>query len=424
MAKYNLTLLYVEDDETNRNIFTQSFKRKFIEVYSAYDGIDGFEQYEKYKPDLILTDINMPRLSGLGLIEKIREQNKDIPIVIYSAFSEQEKLLKAIELGVTQYLIKPINRIHMNSVIKDVSELIILRKEKKKNEEELKRAYAQINNSFELIDEFIIAAQTDLDGIITYASDAFCKVSKYDREELIGGTFRKLRDPQIDINYYKTLWDKLTKGDTWVGELSNIDKNGNRYWIKSYIKPKYELNGKHIGYTQVSENITHEKLIEKISITDQLTKAYNRHKTVESLHQVFLEYKRYKVESTLIMLDIDFFKKINDTYGHIIGDEVLIRVANKIKENIRETDIFGRWGGEEFLIISTNTNITYGYQLALKLCNVLDNDIKIKDINVTASFGVTQIKDDDKDENVLLNRVDAALYSSKENGRNMVTKID
>jgi len=123
------------------------------------------------------------------------------------------------------------------------------------------------------------------------------------------------------------------------------------------------------------------------------------------------------------MLDIDFFKKINDTYGHIIGDEVLIRVANKIKENIRETDIFGRWGGEEFLIIATNTSLEYGYNLALKLCNVLEDEIKIKDINVTASFGVTQIKDDDKDENVLLNRADTALYSSKENGRNMVTKI-
>jgi len=200
MAKYDLTLLYVEDDDINRDIFTQSFKRKFTEVYPACDGLDGLEQYKRYKPDLILTDINMPRLDGLGLIEKIREQNTEIPIIIYSAFSEQDKLLKAIELGVTQYLIKPINRIQMNSVLKDVSELITLRKEKKKNEDKLKEAYAQINDSFELIDEYIIASQTDLEGIITYASDAFCKVSKYERDELVGGTFKKLRDEKLDIN--------------------------------------------------------------------------------------------------------------------------------------------------------------------------------------------------------------------------------
>jgi len=141
MSKYDLTLLYVEDNEINRDIFTQSFKRKFTEVYSAYDGIDGLEHYEKYKPDLILTDINMPRLNGLDFIKKIRETNTDIPIIIYSAFSEQDKLLKAIELGVTQYLIKPINRIQMNSVLKNVSELITLRKEKIKSEDELKSAY-------------------------------------------------------------------------------------------------------------------------------------------------------------------------------------------------------------------------------------------------------------------------------------------
>lgn len=159
----------------------------------------------------------------------------------------------------------------------------------------------------------------------------------------------------------------------------------------------------------------------KLSITDKLTEIYNRAKLDKTLQEEFNRSKRYKTEFSVILIDIDFFKKVNDTFGHQIGDDVLKESAQVLKDSIRLTDVLGRWGGEEFLIISPQTNL----EGAVKIAEHINNAIKLYKFKtypnkVTMSIGVASYFEDmSKIEEIVLN-ADKSLYKAKENGRDRV----
>ncbi|SKB59701.1 diguanylate cyclase [Malaciobacter marinus] len=163
---------------------------------------------------------------------------------------------------------------------------------------------------------------------------------------------------------------------------------------------------------------TLNKKLEKISQTDKLTSLYNRTKLDMILEFEFKNKKRYEKPLSIIIIDIDHFKKINDTYGHLVGDKILVEFSNIIKANIRETDFIGRWGGEEFLVVLPFTKEKDAYNLASKLRKLIAKKPLYKNINVTASFGVVECKDSDCNK-ALLN-ADKALYEAKNSNRNCV----
>lgn len=158
----------------------------------------------------------------------------------------------------------------------------------------------------------------------------------------------------------------------------------------------------------------------KISQTDMLTGLYNRRQIDTILHQEFERFKRYKQPLTLILVDIDNFKKINDIFGHTVGDEVLISFAEIISSSTRNTDFIGRWGGEEFIVICPQTTSCAGVIIAEKLRSCIETSEFNTIGSCTASFGVTEINEDD-DFISIFNRCDTALYRSKNDGRNRVT---
>ncbi len=161
------------------------------------------------------------------------------------------------------------------------------------------------------------------------------------------------------------------------------------------------------------------KKIEQLSITDSLTKIYNRSKFESSLDYEIERARRYGNPLSLIIFDIDHFKSINDTYGHLIGDSVLTEIANLVKNNIRSTDIFARWGGEEFVILAPNINKEQAKILAEKIRKLIAHHrFKYVD-HVTVSLGVTEFLPTDNKES-FIKRADEALYLAKRKGRNRV----
>lgn len=159
--------------------------------------------------------------------------------------------------------------------------------------------------------------------------------------------------------------------------------------------------------------------LEHIAITDGLTQLYNRAKTEIELQKLEDIYKRYGRVFSVIMLDIDYFKSVNDTFGHQVGDSVLKQFAKILKENIRNTDFIGRWGGEEFLLVCPETSEENATKFALNLRKNIENAYFEKVGQITMSVGVAQIKDE-IDLNTLINNADNAMYFAKENGRNKV----
>ncbi len=156
------------------------------------------------------------------------------------------------------------------------------------------------------------------------------------------------------------------------------------------------------------------------NITDPLTGAYNRYGAEDKFHELTSRVKAYREPFSLIMLDIDYFKKVNDNHGHDIGDEVLISIAKMLQASIRENDAFVRFGGEEFFIFVANTNLEIATKIAHK-CNLLIKSTlhSTKELAITASFGVTEYVENEEMSS-LIKRVDALLYEAKASGRDRV----
>ncbi|MDH5611116.1 MAG: GGDEF domain-containing protein [Gammaproteobacteria bacterium] len=166
-----------------------------------------------------------------------------------------------------------------------------------------------------------------------------------------------------------------------------------------------------------------EERLGVLVITDPLTLLYNRRKFNEILSYEIARDRRYKSGLSLIFFDIDYFKKVNDTYGHEVGDKVLKQFSTIIKESIRDSDLFARWGGEEFVLLISDSDPEKARSIAEKTRHLIENTEFETVGKITASFGVASLMGDD-DERTLINRADNALYLAKENGRNLVVVAD
>lgn len=174
-----------------------------------------------------------------------------------------------------------------------------------------------------------------------------------------------------------------------------------------------------------AENMEHQRLVEELetlSITDPLTSIYNRRKFNEMLTMEIERSKRYQNSLSIIMCDIDHFKKINDTFGHDVGDKAIRKFSKQIHENIRETDMFARWGGEEFMILMPNVSAENAHSVAEKLRIIIEKTEVETAGSFTASFGITDLMLDDTAE-TFIKRADQALYKAKRGGRNRVESI-
>jgi len=282
-----------------------------------------------------------------------------------------------------------------------------------------RNAEHELKRYIKIVDANVLTSQTDLDGNITYASEAFCRISGYEVYELLGQNHNIIRHSDMPDSLFEDMWQTIKSGENWYGEVKNKTKEGGSYWVDTAISPMRDSMGEVYGYMAVRQDITDKKRIEKISVTDPLTGIYNRLKLDEMLQHELTRYERYGQKFSLILCDIDHFKHINDTYGHLSGDKVLQEFTSLCKEHLRDIDVLGRWGGEEFLIIVPGTDLSGALNLAEKLRRAIEVFDFTDAGRVTASFGVAAIQEAEERDH-LLKRMDEALYQAKEQGRNQV----
>lgn len=230
----------------------------------------------------------------------------------------------------------------------------------------------QLKRYIKIVDANVLTSQTDLEGKITYASEAFCRISGYKVHELLGQNHNIIRHPDMPESLFRDMWHTLKAGNIWHGEVKNITKDGGYYWVDTTISPMRDSMGNMYGYMAVRHDITDKKRIEKISETDPLTGIFNRLKLDEVLQHEHSRFRRYGQVFALILCDIDHFKRINDTCGHLSGDKVLQEFSAVSNEHLRDADVLGRWGGEEFLVIAPGTEIGGAVNLAEKLRGAIE----------------------------------------------------
>ena len=289
------SILYVEDEDSVREQLSKFIQRFCEELYVAKDGKEGLEFYKQKSPNIVITDIKMPRMNGIDMIYAIKDINQDTPVIFTSAHSESNYFMEAIELQVEGYILKPI---------------------------ELKKLSSIIN---------------------------------------------KIIDNQI-------------------------------------MKLNFLLQ---------------QEILKNMAFKDCLTGISNRQMFDEDLAREIKRFNREKNPLSMIMFDIDKFKILNDTHGHQVGDHILVAITKLISNNIRGTDMFARWGGEEFMLLLPNTDIKSATSLASSLRQKVQDYDFYNSLSITASFGVTEVT---KEESIksFIKRVDDALYKAKESGRNKV----
>jgi len=203
-------------------------------------------------------------------------------------------------------------------------------------------------------------------------------------------------------------------------EIEEYRQDRSVVWIENVLSFLRDGEGRPTAILGVSRDVTERRRLgeelRKLAVTDPLTGAFNRRHFMEELHREMGRSNRYAVPFSLIMLDIDYFKAVNDRFGHETGDRVLEEVVKVIRERIRVSDILARWGGEEFLIMLANTTLRQAVQLAEALLEGLRIRLFPEVGLLTASFGVSQYRDGENAD-TLLTRVDDLLYQAKREGR-------
>ena len=288
-----------------------------------------------------------------------------------------------------------------------------------------------LEKKIRVIDEYVNLCVTDKNGVIIDVSKSYCNLTGYTRAELIGKRHNILRYEKTENRIYKELWETINNKKIWEGEITNVKKDGEIFNTKILITPELDENQNIVNFIAYSQDISYQKKIELISVTDELTKLYNKREFNNIFTRSVENAKRFNNPYTMLMIDIDFFKQYNDSYGHLKGDYALESVAKAMKKCCtRSTDISFRLGGEEFGLIYIASNQKEALVFAKKIQDEIHNlKIEHKSSKVssylTVSIGLffsENIRDFSKDD--IYQRCDDALYFAKKAGRNNIYSID
>ncbi|MGB5867274.1 MAG: transporter substrate-binding domain-containing protein [Arcobacteraceae bacterium] len=302
--------------------------------------------------------------------------------------------------------------------------LVILYKNRTVNKlnEKILEAKKEIEEQQMMVDKYVLMLTTDLKGYITNINQAYCNAIGYSKDEAIGKNHNILKHPEMKKSIFEKMWKTIKNDKIWQGQVTNLTKENNTIICNMYVEPIFK-NGEKTGYRAICEDITDKKRIEELSIRDKLTSLYNRLKLDEIMIEKVEGFKRYKNDFSIILIDIDDFKIVNDTYGHDVGDDVLRVLSATLQSHVRLTDVVGRWGGEEFLIICENTNLENAHTLAEHIRTMVSN-ITFKEVgSKTISLGVAQYQENDTIAS-MFKRTDEALYKAKSSGKNCVVTAE
>ncbi|WP_234697127.1 PAS domain S-box protein [Nitrosophilus alvini] len=263
------TLLYVEDSVLEQKKMLPVLNFYFPKIHVASNGKEGLEIFEKTEPDIVISDTKMPEMDGISMAKEIRKINKHVPIILFGNKST-DCLLEAIEAKVDRYLLKPVDIKKLHEILEETETKIFLEKARSYNTF-LLHQYKQA------IDSSNIVSKTDINGIITYVNDEFCKISGYSREELIGKNHNIVRHPDIPKEVYEKFWNTILSKKIWKGTVKNRAKDGSTFYVNTTVVPIVDSNGKIVEFVAIRYDVTESvKLQERLKRKEEDLEKLNR----------------------------------------------------------------------------------------------------------------------------------------------------
>lgn len=413
-----IAVLYVEDEEDIREELSAMLTRRVGTLYTASHGQMGLEIFKTYKPDIVITDVRMPVMDGLLMSAEVKKINDNTPIIITTASNEIESLIKAIDIGIDKYVLKPTD---INLLLEAMAKFTRILSQKR--EIDGKNRYIQF--LLDVSPAFIVTTEKNN---IEYINQTFLSFFGYPSLEDFKEEHKSIDDfilkidehpfPDKDFQDWIRYTTENKDTDHVVYLKTPQDPENSKAFLLTYNN--FPLLDKYVMFFTDITQIEKEKAYLMHQATfDSLTAIYNRSKFNNVLITEAKRVKRYDTTLSLIIFDIDKFKNVNDTYGHVVGDTVLKELAVLVSQSIREHDILSRWGGEEFIILTPEVDLSNAQKLAEKLRVKIEGNQFTHAGSVTCSFGVAQFKVNDTTES-FVKRADDMLYKAKRNGRNRV----
>lgn len=451
-------VLVVDDVIQNVKLLEAKLNSEYFDVLTAMNGEEALKVIDEEHPDIVLLDVMMPGMDGFEVCRRIKSNIKSshIPVIMVTALDQLKDRVAGLEAGADDFLTKPVLDLPLFARVRSLARLKVLMDELR-----IRETTSQ---------DFGVSIGSNLSSDINLSDAKVLLIEDYARvAERIGRYLEQLATVDVDdaasgeistsnLEDYDLFIVSLglndvdglricsqirssehtrrapilvlvDEGDTEklvkAMELGAtdyitrpIDKNELLARTRSQIRQKRYAN-------RLRENM--QKSIE-LAMTDAVTGLYNRHFLSTHLDNIMSkESDKYK-KVTLLMMDLDKFKLVNDTYGHASGDEVLKEFARRISNDIRNIDLAARFGGEEFVIVMPETNLEYAHFVAERLRrSIADEPFVIsgseEPITVTVSIGIALADDKNSSSEKLLVSADLALYQAKENGRNQVCSI-
>lgn len=297
--------------------------------------------------------------------------------------------------------------------------------ERKNADEELKLAARVFGEAHEGI------LITDADANIIDVNPTFCEITGYSRQEVLGKKPSLLKSGRQDPGFYRDMWQAIMSNQHWQGEVWNRKKNGELYAELLSISALSDDQGRIIYFIGLFSDITQikqqQQMLELMAHYDPLTRLPNRTLFSDRLSQAIARSKRDKLLLAVCFLDLDGFKPINDQLGHGAGDKVLIEVANRIKQSLREEDTVSRHGGDEFALLLTGLHsVEEISQTLTRIHQAIAEPYMVngQTVKVGASTGVSVFPLDDADADTLIRHADQAMYQAKLTGKNRFQLFD
>ena len=268
---------------------------------------------------------------------------------------------------------------------------------------------------------------TDARGIIEYVNPKFSEITGYQSSEVVGQTPKILKSQETDGKVHQELWRTIQSGEEWWGELRNLRKDGEAYWSKEHISPIKDSQGKVSHFVAIIEDVTEARLInEKVSYQathDALTDLINRREFERILGNLAETQAIHASHNALCFLDLDQFKVVNDTAGHVAGDELLRQLGQMLKKHLRQGDILARLGGDEFAILMEHCTAEQSLHKADEIRRMVEEFRFAWEGNIFAvgvSIGITEVNRQTISSLDALKQADMACYAAKDAGRNRV----
>lgn len=447
-------ILVVDDILPNVKLLEAKLRREYFEVITAQSGPEAIEKTRTMAPDIILLDVMMPEMDGFEVCRILKEDENTahIPVVMVTALSDPTDRVKGLEAGADDFLSKPVNDLALFSRVKSLARLKMTIDEWRSREsttmdlgleranlmlEDYKNANILIINDVDFETEKLQETlQTDHDQMTVCASgfDAIEKTKDTMFDLIVVNLNLRKEDGLRLCSYFRSSEATRSVPILMIAEEQDVEKiaQAMEMGVHDYVMRPVDRNELLV---RVRSQIRRKRYQEhmrmnfessvNMAIKDPLTGLFNRRYLTTHMERMLQQNHALGRGVCVLMFDLDHFKKVNDTHGHDVGDQILKIFADRVMDSLRAIDLVARTGGEEFVAVLPDIDMERAMLVAERLRRrIADEPFRVTTesgyLNVTTSMGGLLVKEDPVSMDEALKRVDIALYTAKETGRNRV----